>query len=236
MKIILKPLGALFLCGAIVVLAILAFRSGSGNRPTDSAPVSAVSASPSPSLTNTVAVAATEGARGHAIYRDEAENGWTTKGWTWAKKVVFDNTDTVHSRKNAIKVEYQSYDGVKFHHAPLDTTPFDRISFYINGGPEGGQKIAVGAARAEKNVAETIMFKPLPAGKWVAVTIPLTTLGLSHQPDMTSFWINGTTGKPQKALYIDEVRLLLPSEPAPSGPALAAETSVPKPKAGVAAQ
>jgi hypothetical protein len=121
----------------------------------------------------------------------------------------------------AIRVSYTGFDGVKFHHAPFNTRPFDRITFYANGGETGGQKIAVGAACSEKNVANSTPLAPLPAKKWVSVTIPLSKIGLADRPDMTSFWIQGHSDKPQPAVFIDEVRLLKRGEPAPSGASLA---------------
>ena len=121
------------------------------------------------------------------------------------------------SGTKAIRVRFASFDGVKFHHAPFNTAPYDRITFYVNGGDKGGQHTAVGAACSEKNVANQVKLEPLPAKKWVSVTLPLTRINLANRPDMTSFWIQGDSSKPQESLYIDEVRLLKPGEPGPDG-------------------
>ena len=79
----------------------------------------------------------------------------------------------------------------------------------------------MGAACSEKNVADGVKLLALPAKKWVAVTLPLAQIGLAERADMTSFWIQGSSSKPQKDIYIDEVRLLKPGEPGPSGEKLA---------------
>ncbi|MES2461901.1 MAG: hypothetical protein V4671_15055 [Armatimonadota bacterium] len=230
MKIIIKPLGAAFLLIAIGVLAVLAFRGASTPGPESaSAPVvvsnttpdTAAAAPSSGSLPGPSASSpSNQSVRGHSIYRDGVENGWEAVGWTWAKDVSYDDTTRPRSGTRAIRVRYTNFDGVKFHHAPLNTSPFDRISFYINGGETGGQKIAVGAACSEKNVSDGTSLAPLPPKKWVAVTIPLDKISLAKRPDMTSFWIQGSSDKPQPTVYIDEVRLLKSGEPAPSGESL----------------
>ncbi len=225
MNIVIKPLGAAFLFIAITVLAVLAFRNSSSTVSSSSGPPVVVSDTtpnrseftPAPADDDSSAIAF----RGISIYRDRIENGWETAGWTWAKDVNYNDTTRPRSGKKAIRVRFTGFDGVKFHHAPLNTRPFDRISFYVNGGETGGQKIAVGAACSEKNVSNGIPLSALPSNKWVAVTIPLAKIGVSNRPDMTSFWIQGGSSKPQPAVFIDEVRLLKPGEPGPIGEPLA---------------
>jgi hypothetical protein len=234
MNFVIKPLGAAFLFIAIAVLAVLAFRGSSGSdSPPASPPVIVSDTTPRsvPAAPSVVRSAQTTGgvtgktARGHSIYRDGVENGWETVGWTWAKDVAYSDTTRPRSGTKAIRVRYTAFDGVKFHHAPLNTAAFDRISFYVNGGESGGQQIAVGAACSEKNVVDGVRLAALPPKKWVAVTIPLNKIGLADRPDMTSFWIQGSSDKPQAAVYIDEVRLLKSGESAPSGEALALSRS-----------
>jgi len=222
LRIVLKPTGLLTLSLAVGALAVLAVRNGRQNvaaaeLPSGSANVIATSAT-----TGTVTdTAATDAAHGHAIYRDKAENGWDAAGWTWAKKVDFADHAAVYAGTSAIRVSYNNYDGVKFHHLPLNTAPFDRISFVVNGGRKGGQLIQIGAACSEKNVAEGVRIAPLPPNRWVSVTVPLRDVGLANRPDMTSFWIQGASAGVQAPLDIDDVRLLKPEEPAPTAPALA---------------
>jgi hypothetical protein len=223
MNIVIKPLGAVFLFIAIAVLAVMAFRNSSSSTSTVSSSVGppVVVSGTTPSRGAGTSPSASAAARGHSIYRDGVENGWQTQGWTSAKVVSFDDTTSPHSGTKAIRVSYTGFDGVKFHHAPLNTRPFDRVSFYVNGGDTGGQRIAVGAACSEKNASNSARLAALPRQKWVAVTIPLSKIGLANRPDMTSFWIQGGTDKPQAAVFIDEVRLLKPGEPSPSGASLA---------------
>jgi hypothetical protein len=216
MKIILKPMGVVIVVAMILLLAFLVIRpvfdSSAPTEPTASpAPIPATPVS-TPAGTATAE-------RGHAIFRDAAENGWQTEGWTWAKEVAWDESKTVRSGKTAIRVRFNGFEGLKFHHEPLDMRPFNRISFYIHGGGTGGQLVQVGAVCSEKPCSDKggIRLDPLPAGKWVAVTIPLEELDLAGKPDMSAFWIQGNTDKLQPALYVDEVRLLKPDEPAPQG-------------------
>jgi hypothetical protein len=208
------------LVAAIGVLGALAFRNPGARGAEGGAGL------PSPQTRAATAdaalpAAAASPARGHAIYRDGLENAWQAQGWTWAKDVVYDDTAHPHSGRTAIKVRFQGYDGLKFHHDPLDTRPFDRITFWAYGGPEGGQRVQLGGVCSEKeNTGAGVALEPLPAGRWVSVTVPLAKLGLAGKPDMTAFWIQGASDKPQTPLWVDEVRLLLPGESAPAGPAL----------------
>lgn len=169
MKIIIKPLGAIVLLGAILLLAILAYRGQNRSASTkdmsspaaisstspDTAPegITAPSVSPSP-VASPASFATATAARGQSIYRDGVENGWVSLGWNWAKDVDLADKSRPRSGTRAIRVRYESFDGVKFHHAPLNTAPYDRISFYVNGGDKGSQHIGIGAARSEKSVAD----------------------------------------------------------------------------------
>ena len=226
MKIIIKPLGALILFVAILLLAILAFRGQQRNSSVKEASSPIVVSNTSPGTASPVSAgtpaspldsSASTAVRGQSIYRDGVENGWVSAGWNWAKDVDMADTTRPRSGTKAIRVRFASFDGVKFHHAPFNTVPYDRITFYVNGGDKGGQHISIGAACSEKNVADQVKMTPLPAKKWVSVTLPLTRINLANRPDMTSFWIQGDSSKPQESLYIDEVRLLKPGEPGPDG-------------------
>lgn len=231
MKIVLKPLGALILALTILLLAYLSLRpnadpAATGLTPTPSSATPAAGATPTgeaaPIAGSTPMPLSTDNAtreQEHAIFRDVAENGWVTESWTWAKDVSWDETKTVYAGKTAIRVRFNGYEGLKFHHDPLDMRPFNRISFYINGGPSGGQLVQIGAACSEKPCSNKggVRLEPLPAGKWVAVTIPLEELELAGKPDVSAFWIQGSRNGLQEPVYVDEVRLLKPDEPAPQG-------------------
>lgn len=233
MRIVIKPLGAFLLVGVVAVLAVLIIRNLTNGKtarqgksvlpvavPSLGAKVVSAKTSPSAAVPATPGPPAMRSARGHAIYRDAQENGWQAEGWSWVKEYSIKDKTFVRSGSHSIRVRYSGYDGLKFHHdVPLDTTAFDRITFYAHGGKEGGQHLWVaGTSSEETNDVGLggVVLDPLPAGEWVAVTVPLKELGLI-KPQMTSFWIQGGSGDPQPPVYIDEVRLLLPSEPAPSG-------------------
>jgi hypothetical protein len=251
MRIIIKPLGAIVLCCAIAVLTLLTLRAGWKEKnetanavatpaataaapatPTVSQPVvplasipGVTAATPTPPPTPNFAI------RGHAIYRDGIENGWQTKGWTWAKDVDFANTNTVRSGSMAIRVAFGPWEGVKFYHPPLATQSFNRITLYLNGGPTGGQRLSIGGTTSDTDGTGFAHLAPLPANQWVPVTLSLHEIGLADRPDMTSFWVKSDAGKAQESVYIDEVRLLKPDEPAPDGATLrvvSIETASPK--------
>ena len=230
MKIVLKPFGVLTLLLAMVCLTILAVRGsmaphGNGAaqasdivRASAAQPAAGAIAAATPSLPG----AAAELTRGHSIYRHGLENGW--QNWSWAKNVDFNSREVTHSGPVAIKVAFNGFDGVKFRHDAVDGRSCDRFSFLINGGPKGGQRVQLAGAFGTQDQGGPIglVLPPLPPNKWVAVVIPLKMLGIADRPDLTAFWLQGASDRPQSPLYIDEVRLLRPEEPVPNLPVIKA--------------
>ena len=232
MRITLKPWSAAALALAILILAAFAFL-GIGQReqgaeirasavdspsPTPSAPVASVPEEPA--ATASPAAAAPADTRGHSIYRHGLENGWMN--WSWAKEVDFSSHAQKRSGDVSIQAIFQNFDGVKFHHAPLDGRSFDRFSFLIHGGPQGGQSLQVAGAYGSDDKAspQGVHLPPLPANRWSAVVVPLKALGIGDRPDITAIWIQGDSPTKQAPVYIDEVRLLRPNEPNSTAPLL----------------
>ena len=214
MKIVLNSFGMATLIGGIAVLTGFVLLN---HRPrSEDVPVSyesKVSISSSASLSNKTPA--------NAIYWDQAENGWETKGWTWAKTVDYEDATYTHYGNFAIKAILNPYEGIKFHHKPFPTQPFDRISFWVYGGSQGGQHLQIGVATGEKE-KQVINGKieALPAGKWVCVTVSLTQIRPADRLSITSFWIQSDENKTQLPIWIDEVRLLKLKELAPFRPSL----------------
>jgi len=231
MRITLKPWSAAALVVAILVLAALAFlgigqrervsqiRASAVDSPSPT-PSAAVAPAPEQPASTTSQAPAPADTRGHSIYRHGLENGWMN--WSWAKEVDFASHGQKHSGDVSIQAIFQNFDGVKFHHAPLDGRSFDRFSFLIHGGPQGGQALQVAGAFGtdDKASPQGVHLPPLPANRWSAVVVPLKALGIADRPDITAIWIQGDSDKKQAPVYIDEVRLLRPNEPNPTVPLL----------------
>ena len=191
MKIIIKPIGAVLLGTGIVVLATLALRSNVPPAP------SLVISEPAPTAKSAGAI----GDKTAVIYRDGFENGWNAQGWSWVKDAAYDDRKHTHGNGGtAIRAHLVGYEGVKFHHTPLNVTKYDRFSFFVNGGETGGQKLQVGGESDDPKGGKAVPgvgvhLSALPPKQWVAVTVPLRDLKLDNHPGVSSFWVQGDTDK-----------------------------------------
>ena len=107
------------------------------------------------------------------IYDDALENGWQNYGWATLNYAA---TSPVHSGGDAISVSAGAYQAVYVHHADFDSTPYTALTFWINGGPSGGQTLQV-QAELSGAAQKAYALPPLAANTWQQVTIPLATLG-----------------------------------------------------------
>jgi hypothetical protein len=74
------------------------------------------------------------------IYSDSLQNGWVN--FSWASNNTA-NTSPVHSGTNSISVTCGAYTGMYLENAGMDTSPYTNLSFWLDGGPAGGQVLTV---------------------------------------------------------------------------------------------
>jgi hypothetical protein len=147
------------------------------------------------------------------IYDDALQNAW--ENWSWAL-VNLTNATPAHGGSKSISVTADAWEATYFHHPALDSSPFTNLTFWINGGAGGGQRLQVqgllnGTAQTAVNIG------PLAANTWEQVTIALGALGVANQPNLDGFWIQDRTGATQPAFYVDDVQLIAgPSGPPPT--------------------
>jgi len=139
-----------------------------------------------------------------SIYTDSLQNGW--QNWSWAT-TNFSNTSPVHAGSDSIAVTAGAW-AAMYLHAPsaVDTSAYSSLSFWINGGPAGGQLLQVAATLAGTGQA-SYSLSPLTTG-WQQITIPLSTLGAANATNMDGFWISDRSGTSQPTFYVDDVSLL----------------------------
>ena len=108
------------------------------------------------------------------VYGDGLVGGW--ENWSWAS-VDFGSTAVTHSGTTAVAVNANPFTALWFRHAPFDTTDYGNVTFWINGGPVGGQRLHVAATLADAGQSVGFDIPALAPGVWQQVTIPLNTLG-----------------------------------------------------------
>jgi hypothetical protein len=144
------------------------------------------------------------------IYGDSLQNSW--QDWSWSCTNNFNNTSVVHSGAKAISVTLTAgYAAFSLHHADMDSSPYASLSFWINGGATGGQRVQLAGLLGDANggtVAGTTNLAPLAANTWRQVTVSLSALGVANQPTFTRFWLQDQTGSAQPVFYLDDIILI----------------------------
>jgi hypothetical protein len=141
------------------------------------------------------------------IYDNNLAAGW--QSWSWAT-VNFADTTAVHSAPSSISVDaapwgslYLAYQG-----APLDTSIYNTLTFWANGGASGGQRITISAAvNFNGDGLPSYSIESLPANTWQKYEIPLSALGVQGAANITNFGFMNTSGATVPTFYIDEIKL-----------------------------
>ena len=119
----------------------------------------------------------------------------------------------------------QAWAGLYLHSdTPINTTGYDTLRFWVNGGNRGGQKVDVGL----NFNGDTFNLTP-HAGTWKQISIPLADLGApSTISDMV--W-QDAQGASQPVFYLDDIALVNAGLPTPTpvppgtGPALSVDAA-----------
>jgi hypothetical protein len=145
------------------------------------------------------------------IYDDALENGW--QNWGWAT-LNYANPSPVHSGSDSISVTISSaWQGIQIWHPDMDSTPYTNISFWLNGGSSGGQKLQVyglldaGGSQNQAQSARYYLNKPL-ANTWQQYTVSLSALGVANQANFTGFVIQDSAGSAEPTFYLDDISLV----------------------------
>ncbi len=147
---------------------------------------------------------------GLPIYTDNLVNGF--QNWSWAT-VNLENSSPVHSGSYSISVTDGGNQALWLQRSDFNTGPYASLSFWVNGGSTGGQRVQVwGYLDGAGQVAYPL--GTLPTNAWQQVTIPLSILNVSNKANCSGFSIQGNTGGPQSTFYVDDVQLVAAATPA----------------------
>ncbi len=100
------------------------------------------------------------------MYDDELKNGW--QSWSWAKATL----SVPIGNGKPIKVEGDAWSALALHHDAFSTDGFTKLTFVINGGTVGGQKLMVKVQADGKLIESDFVFQP-KAKTWAVVEVPL---------------------------------------------------------------
>ena len=144
------------------------------------------------------------------IYDDALENGW--QNWGWAT-LNYTNTSPVHSGSDSISVTISSaWAGIQLYHPDQDSTPYTSLTFWLNGGTSGGQRLQMYGllhiGTTNNYAVGHYSLSLLPAGTWQQFTVPLSALSVANQTNFTGFVIQDATGGTQPTFYVDDISLV----------------------------
>ena len=84
---------------------------------------------------------------------------------------------------------------------------YTNLTFWINGGPTGGQQLLV-QGHANGNAQASTNLPALATNTWQQFTIPLAALGVANVANMDGFWIQDRIGSAQPTFYLDDISLV----------------------------
>jgi alpha-L-arabinofuranosidase len=144
------------------------------------------------------------------IYDEALRFGW--QSWSWAA-VNSGSTAYAHGGNRSIEVRMRAgWQALALHHAPLPTSPYAALSFWIHGGGTAGRTLRLvaqvdGVARPAVQLAAYLDGGVIAATAWKRVTVPLADLGVAGTLALTDIWLQEAAGAPQPAFYLDDVAL-----------------------------
>jgi hypothetical protein len=157
-------------------------------------------------------------AQNMTIYSNSLVNGW--QDWSYNCTRNFANTSPVYSgSSDSISATITSaWGGIQLYHAGMTDTAYASISFWLNGGPSGGQQLQmygnlnVGGSSTAQN-ARYYLNTPL-ANTWQQYIVPLSALGVANATNFTGFAIQDSVGSTEPTFYLDDIQLVNATAPA----------------------
>lgn len=132
------------------------------------------------------------------VYNDALGDGW--QSWSWAKVTLQVPIGNVQP----IKVEGDPWSALAFHHDPISTKGYTKLTFFINGGVDGGQFIAIKVLVGGKAVDSNYVIPP-KAKSWAKVEVPLKDIG-GADTTIDGIWFQGQADA-YKPYYVDKIMI-----------------------------
>jgi hypothetical protein len=147
------------------------------------------------------------------VYANSLQNGWAN--WSWASNNLSCTNPVLAGFSNSISVSCASYTALYVEHSDFDSTLFTNLTFWLNGGPSGGQVLTVTGTLGGASQS----FYPLPAlaaNTWQQFTVSLAALGVANEPNLDGFWIYNNSGNTIPTFYVDDMVLVAGPPPGPN--------------------
>lgn len=136
------------------------------------------------------------------VYDDSLQHGFQS----WSSAHIDLASSTAHSGAHGIKVDAQAGQQVQLGTVPFDAMPYRAISFWVNGGAIGGQKLTL-TANIMDSAGTHVPLPILKAGEWTLVEVPFTSLGIAGQEGVKSFTLRSADGSALPTYFVDDAVL-----------------------------
>ena len=135
------------------------------------------------------------------IYSDGLASGW--QNWSWGATVTL---QVPAGGVQPIKVDAGTpWSALDLHHDAFSTAGYSKLTFYINGGVDGGQTLTVHIKTQDgKSPDATYTFQP-KVKSWNLVEVPLADIGAANATISDVYIQGGATD--YKAYYVDKIQL-----------------------------
>jgi alpha-L-arabinofuranosidase len=146
------------------------------------------------------------------VYTENCVNNFSDSGHSLTYSVI--NTSPVHTGTYSINATITASGGyLYFQHGNFNSSPYGSVSFWINGGPAGGQFLKVyGTLNGTTQTA--VALPKLMTNVWQQFIVPLSSLGCSNKSNFSGVRIQDALGGAQPVFYVDDV--YLGAAPAPA--------------------
>lgn len=160
------------------------------------------------------------------VYVDALAAAW--EDWSWAATVNLANPSPVHGGSASLAATITGAWGGAYVHTdvPLPAADYDSVTFWIHGGPSGGQDIAFKVIDGANGNWDNLVSVSPPAGGWTEVTVALADVG-SPATIGGLVWQDNSGGA-QPTFYLDDVTILARTGPPPTpgpGPILSVDAA-----------
>src|SRR5664279_819898 len=151
------------------------------------------------------------------VYTDHLVNGF--QDWGWATH-NYANLSPVHSGTASVAVTLASPgQGLQIYHPDMDSRLYSSLSFWINGGASGGQRLQVYGllhVGTANNAGQGQYFSlgTLRTNTWQRFIVPLSALGVDNRTNFTGLVIQDRVGAAQPTFYVDDIQLVPAPAPA----------------------
>jgi hypothetical protein len=159
-----------------------------------------------------------QGQTNEIIYSNTLQNGWAN--WSWSSTINFACTSPVRpGDSDSISVSSESYAALYLNVSgttEIDSSLFTNLTFWLNGGPTGGQVLTVAATLNSTAQTDTVAVGPLASNSWQQFTVSLASLGVPNEPDLDGFWFQNNTGNSIPTYYVADMVLVAGGPPPPN--------------------